>query len=275
MTGICPQQYYVGVMRCFHHTASIAAGCGCRISLAGLLAISAMLMTAPAIAVSDRPTVIELFSSQGCSSCGPANVYLGDLAKDDQIIALTFPVTYWDYLGWKDTFARREFDERQRAYARSDGSNQVYTPQIIIDGEHREAAGYPAIIGAVISYQLEERPPAVPVSLILVGKRIMVSINAGALPAGFASATVWLLPYDSHSTVSIKAGENRGRHEPYFNVVREMTPIGMWHGEPLQIGLPVKDMRNTGASGFAVLLQAEGTGPILGAAKMAFSILAD
>lgn len=235
-----------------------------------ILAAGACLFAAPAAALPDRPTVVELFTSQGCGSCGPANAYLGTLAKSDDIIALTYPVTYWDYLGWKDTFAKPSFDERQRAYAANDRSQHVYTPQMIIDGEHHDNNGNPATVQAVIAFQEEERPASVPVKLISAGKHIAVSIGSGQLPAGFSSATVWLLQYDSHAVAAIKSGENKGRREVYFNVVRAMTPIGIWRGTPLQTSLPQKELRDTGYSGFVVLLQAERNGPILGAAKLAF-----
>lgn len=233
------------------------------------------LWSYPAYPAGDRPTVVELYTSQGCGSCTAADAYLQQLGKRDDIIALTFPVTYWDYLGWKDTFAKPEFDNRQRAYAAVADSRDIYTPQIIIDGEHREVASEIQVVDEVVSYQIGVRPPAVAINLWPGPRAFAVNIGAGELPRGSQSATVWLVQYDARRQVTIGAGENAGRQLSYFNVVRNMTPVGIWNGEAKGLNLPIRDLRRAGYSGFAILLQVDGNGPILGAAKMDLTRLSD
>ena len=124
-----------------------------------------LLVPGVGLALDDRPTVVELYTSQGCGSCITADGHMQQLSKRDEVIALTFPVTYWDYLGWKDTLAKPEFDARQRAYATAAGSADIYTPQIIIDGMHREVGSETDVIDEVIAFQTGARPPAVEISL--------------------------------------------------------------------------------------------------------------
>ncbi len=226
-------------------------------------------------AANDRPTVVELYTSQGCSSCVTADTYVQKLSKRDDVIALTFPVTYWDYLGWKDTLAKPEYDARQRAYASSDAKADIYTPQIIIDGTYREIGSQTEVIDEVIAYQAGARPPAVAIDLWPGPRTIAVNIASGTLPAGTLSATIRLIQYDARKLVTITGGENSGKQLSYTNVVRSMTPVGVWRGEAMGLNLPVRDFRRAGYSGFAVLVQADDGGPILGAAKMDISRLRD
>lgn len=242
-------------------------------ALAGLIMLFVMPCLVPARAADDRPTVVELFTSQGCGSCVTADAYLQSLAKRDDVIALTFPVTYWDYLGWKDTLARPEFDERQRAFATAAASADIYTPQIVIDGVHREVASQPDVIDGLIAFQAADRKPAVAIDLRPVPGIIAVNIGAGSLPDGVQSATIRLIQYDARKLVTIHKGENAGKQLSYANVVRSMTPVGVWRGEAMGLNLPVRDFRRAGYSGIAILLQAGDAGPILGAAKMDFSSL--
>lgn len=243
------------------------------IALAGLTILLGAPSLIAARAADDRPTVVELYTSQGCGSCVTADAYLQILAKRDDVIALTFPVTYWDYLGWKDTLARPEFDERQRAFAIDASSADIYTPQIILDGTIREVASETAVIDELIAFQINERPPAVAIILWPGPKSIAVNIAAGELPAGTQSATIRLIQYDARRIVKIGAGENAGKQLIYTNVVRNMTPAGIWRGAAMGLNLPIRDFRRAGYSGFAVLLQVDDAGPILGAAKMDFSLL--
>jgi len=224
-------------------------------------------------AADDRPTVVELYTSQGCGSCVSADAYIQQLSKRDDIIALTFPVTYWDYLGWKDTLARPEFDERQRAYAVAAGSADVYTPQIIIDGVHREVGSQSDVIDELIAFQTGDRKTSVAINLRLGNKTVAVNFAAGALPTGAQSATIWLIQYDARKLVTITKGENAGKQLSYGNVVRAMTPVGVWQGEAMGLILPMRDFRRAGYSGIAVLLQVDDGGPILGATKMDISSL--
>lgn len=229
----------------------------------------------PAHAADDRPTVVELYTSQGCGSCISADAYLQQLSKRDDVIALTFPVTYWDYLGWKDTLAKPEYDARQRAYAMAANSGDIYTPQIIIDGIHREVASQTEVIDEVIAFQIGARKASVAIDLWPGNKTIAVNVASGTLPVGTQSATILLIHYDARQSVTIDKGENAGKQLSYGNVVRTLTPIGVWQGEATGLTLPIRDFRRAGYSGIAVLLQVDDAGPILGAAKMDISKLGD
>lgn len=240
-----------------------------------LVVIFCLLAHSPSYALDDRPSVVELYTSQGCSSCITADTYLQNISKRDDVIALTFPVTYWDYLGWKDTLAKPEYDTRQRAYATAAGSADIYTPQIIIDGQHREVGSQTEVIDEVIAFQTGARKPAVAINLWPGPRTIAVNIAAGALPVGAQSATILLIQYDARKIVMISEGENAGRQLSYSNVVRSMTPVGVWQGEAMGLNLPIRDFRRAGYSGIAVLLQVDDVGPILGAAKMDFSRLGE
>lgn len=232
-----------------------------------------LLVPGAGLALDDRPTVVELYTSQGCSSCIIADRHMQQLSKREEVIALTFPVTYWDYLGWKDTLAKPEFDARQRAYATAAGSADIYTPQIIIDGVYREVGSETGVIDEVITYQTGARPPAVGINLWPGPLAIAVNIGAGTLPPGAQSASIRLIQYDTRQFVSVKAGENAGKELVYFNIVRSMTSVGIWQGQSMGLNLPIRDFRKAGYSGIAVLLQVDDGGPILGAAKMDFSRL--
>ncbi len=240
-----------------------------------LVVIFCLLAHSPSHALDDRPTVVELYTSQGCSSCVTADTYLQNISKRDDVIALTFPVTYWDYLGWKDTLAKPEFDARQRAYATAAGSADIYTPHIIVDGVHREVGSQTEVIDEVIAFQKGARKPAVAINLWPGSRTIAVNIAAGTLPVGAQSATILLIQYDARKIVLISEGENAGRQLSYSNVVRSMTPVGVWQGEAMGLNLPIRDFRRAGYSGIVVLLQIDDSGPILGAAKMDFSSLDD
>lgn len=240
-----------------------------RISAIAGAVLSCLVLPAPAArAAADRPTVVELYTSQGCAACVNADQYLQKLAVRKDVIALTIPVTYWDYLGWKDTFAKPEFDDRQRAYATAAGSSDIYTPQIIIDGEHIEVGSQTSVIDEVIAFQIGQRPPAVPIDLWPLGRTVVVNIGAHALPRGASSATIWLVQYQARRQVTVSAGENAGKMLSYANLVRNLTPLGVWRGESKGLSLPVRDLTKAAYSGFAVLLQVEDAGPVIGAAMM-------
>lgn len=217
------------------------------------------LIAAPARAAdAGRPTVIELFQSQGCSSCPPANAALIEISQRDDVLALNFSVDYWDQLGWKDTFAKHDFTERQWAYARAMGLGDVYTPQIVVNGR---AAG----VGAEASEMRElaernDRGAAGPEVTIEPGA---VAIGAGPAPA--RGADVWLARYQRGVIeVAVQRGENAGRTLAHGNVVREMVLLGHWSGAAERLTLPPA---NDPRLADAVLVQASGAGPILAAAR--------
>jgi hypothetical protein len=221
------------------------------------LAIAFSFSAAPALAAdASRPAVVELFQSQGCSSCPPANAALAAYADRPDILALTYAVTYWDRLGWKDTFAQSAFTERQYAYARSLGDSGVYTPEVVVNGR---AAGVGAEAAEVTALAAKTDRGASGPSLTLEADA--VAIGAGAAPAG--GAEVWLALYDPRTIeVAVARGENAGRKLAHRNVVKHLTRLGAWNGAATRLPLPP-----SGGLARAVIVQQRGVGPILAAAK--------
>jgi len=204
-----------------------------------------------------QPVVVELFQSQGCSSCPPANANVNAIAGRPGVLALSYGVTYWDYLGWKDTFAKPQYTARQRDYARSLGHTNVHTPQVIINGQ-RELIGNDSrqLDGAI-------RSTGAPVGPSIAVRGGRVEVGAGRAPAG--AATVWLVRYDPRvRAVPIRRGENGGRTLPHRNIVVEMTALGRWDGKAARFDLPAAQDR---ALATAILVQTGKTGPILAAAR--------
>lgn len=213
--------------------------------------------------------VVELFTSQGCSSCPAADALLGEYADRADVLALSFNVDYWDMLGWKDTLASHDNTERQRNYALARGDGQVYTPQAVIDGRTHVVGSNRDQIEAAL--KTNDGALAVPISLSLSGDSL--SVNIGAAAAGdMPHATLWLVMYDRSVTVPIERGENSGRSITYSNVVRKLRPIAMWKGEPMSVDLPKSEIEHAKVGRCAVLLQSERDGglpgPILGAATI-------
>ncbi len=218
---------------------------------------------------SGQKTVIELYTSQGCYSCPPADAFLGELIKRDDVIALTLPVDYWDYLGWKDTFGSPAHSKRQRDYARRRGDRQVYTPQMVFNGKrHAVGSRRNAVFDALKEESRADQSTQVQVTLKSDGKSIMVSAGGFAGAGEAPSATIWLLLSSKAETVAIKRGENRGKTLTYHNVVRQMVPIGAWHGKAIEVELPKSDVME-GYDGCTAILQVNGAGEILGAAHFA------
>ena len=205
-----------------------------------------------------RPlTVVELFQSQGCSSCPPANANINALSDRSDLLVLSYGVTYWDNLGWKDTFASKTFTDRQWAYAKGLKHGQVWTPQVVINGRAD-------VVGTTLA-EIDAAARKAPIGA--GGPQLSVSsgvltISAAARPA---KADVWLVRYDPAIVqVPIKRGENTGKTLPHRNVVREMTRLGAYSGQALTYRLPVgADPRLR----TAILVQAGPGGPILAAAK--------
>jgi hypothetical protein len=226
------------------------------------------MAAAPACAEQPR-AVIELFTSQGCSSCPPADQLLTELAKERDLVVLSLPVDYWDYLGWKDTLASPVYSSRQRAYAQRRGDGQVYTPQVVVDGlVHALGSSRSDIETATRTARGKEGALSVPITLTETGSSITVNLGAGGSEA--KSGSVWLCPVIKAQEVAIGRGENRGRSITYANVVRGLVKIGEWKGEPLKLDVPAATAKQEGADGYVVLLQgAIGGRPsaILGAAK--------
>jgi hypothetical protein len=203
--------------------------------------------------------VVELFTSQGCSSCPPANANLAAIADRPDVLALSFGVTYWDYLGWKDSFARPEFTNRQYAYEHRLHRATAYTPQMVVNGEMDLIGNSAAELDRSIG-MAERNPPAAAPSVILGDGKVKI----GAGPAPEDAADIWLVRYDPAVVeVPVARGENGGRTLPHKNVVHELTRLGGWTGETVSFDLPpAPDGLNT-----AILVQSAYTGPILAAAK--------
>ncbi|HQY42897.1 MAG TPA: DUF1223 domain-containing protein [Paracoccaceae bacterium] len=207
-----------------------------------------------------RPTVIELYTSQGCSSCPPADALLMELATRDDVVALALHVDYWDYIGWKDTFADPIYSKRQKAYARARGEKMVYTPQIVVNGTRTlvgvDATGLAALLRTDTSRALIE------LDIERSGDSLSVrAAGDGAVPAG---SFVQLVRYIPQATVQIERGENAGRSITYSNVVTSWQQVVVWDGtEPLDLTLNVP-----GDLGVAVLIQAPGPGQMVAAAAL-------
>ncbi len=211
--------------------------------------------------------VVELFTSQGCSSCPPADALLEKYVTRPDVLALTFPVDYWDYLGWKDTYASPRFSERQRAYAKARGDGSVYTPQAVINGRTHAVGSRKKMIDKSIMAMDRLAPLSVPLTFRVEDK--MMLIDVGASPDGKSSnATVWVAIVQKAGKVKVRRGENGGRTLSYYNIVRELTPVGMWTGEKETIRLDLASMTWPKSDACAVLVQEGIGGPIIGAAWM-------
>jgi len=237
-----------------------------RLAGACLLLASTSAFITPAL--SANPTVVELFTSQGCSSCPPADAILGKLKLRDDVIALTFPVDYWDYLGWKDTLASPANSKRQRDYARARGDRQIYTPQMVINGRVHVIGSQQESIDKAI--QSVAKDDSVNISMVADGDAIRLSVSSDSpTPSGsHDEVTLWLVLFKGAAAVKIGRGENRGNTITYNNVVRQMTPIGMWEGKPMTINLPKAQFVASGYDGCAVLLQRDNSHEIIAAAMM-------
>ena len=240
----------------------------------GLLMASVLAVWLPGTAqradADARPkTVIELFTSQGCSSCPPADALLGKYARKNDVIALTLPVDYWDYLGWKDTLASPAYSARQRSYARARGDGQVYTPQVVIDGiQHAVGSRKRSIERAIARTRDALKDRRVPLKMWTEGDALVIRVGAAPKGAKVKPATLWLALVKKSETVKIGRGENRGRTITYYRVVRDLTPVGRWTGKEVTVRLPKHHLQSNGSDGCTVMLQQDDAGPILAAAEL-------
>lgn len=232
-----------------------------------LLAALAAGLLLPGGAKADAPrAVIELFTSQGCSSCPPADALLKEMAKESDLIALSLHVDYWDYLGWKDTLSQPQFTERQRAYAGRRHDGQVYTPQAVVNGTvHALGSDRAAIERAITKSRDKFGALRVPVTLKEAGDKVTISVE-GDVPDG---SVLWLLSVASAESVAIARGENKGRDMAYTNVVHHVTKVGKVTGRA-SFDVPSAIAKPAGCDGYVALLQVtqpSGHLTILGAAK--------
>jgi hypothetical protein len=212
------------------------------------------LLLGPA-AASAQPVVLELFTSQGCSSCPPADALLTELARQPDVLALDLHVDYWDRLGWRDPFSSAAFTQRQRRYASLLGQDEIYTPELVVGGTQGVVGSDRAAVAAAI--QAARIAPQVMLQLRRETGQLVVQAGAGP-----GSATLWLAGFDPHRETQVGRGENGGRHLVEANVVRSLTTLADWLGTPLQLAVAPP-----AGEAAAVFLQ-RADGRIIGAAMM-------
>jgi len=223
--------------------------------------LSLILAVVPAAALAKTPVVVELYTAQGCGACVEADAHLAKAAEQPGVLVLTFPVDYWDYLGWTDTFAKPEFADRQKAYVAKLSLREPYTPQVVVDG-HLQANAVKAERVDKLVHDAARSPHDPPdIRFIAGGKR--VDVGSGRRPKG--GAEVWLVRYDPREQdVAVKSGDNKGQTVVQKNVVREVVRLGAWKGAPVTFRLPAasEDGLKT-----VVLVQGAHGGRILGVAQ--------
>jgi hypothetical protein len=233
---------------------------------AGLLTAGCALANA-----SETRAVAELFTSQGCSSCPPADKLLGELANDPSLVVLSLPIDYWDYLGWKDTLGSAGHSARQRAYARVRGDREVYTPQIVVNGAtHVLGSDHAAIERAIAQTDRNAAVMSLPVLMSLGGGDLNVKVAPGK---DRSSGEVWLCPLARSVPVAIGRGENSGRTVTYYNVVRRWLKLGDWTGTESTWRVSLSDIMTDEIDAAAIMVQQgsrEKPGIILGAALTPF-----
>ena len=218
----------------------------------------------PGFAAATRPVIVELFTSQGCSSCPPADAFLETLKNKPGIVALSYHVDYWDYLGWRDTLGSPEYSQRQYDYAKSRGDSNVYTPQMIINGgSHFVGSQTSKVSAGIAEARASYGAQWVDIAMSDNKTDIMIDIAAGGPTK---KATLWLMAFAPSISTDIKKGENAGKFIAYHNVVRKMVPAGMWHGEAAKIVLPRESVIPEDCKGWVALLQDGKVGSVIGAA---------
>jgi hypothetical protein len=211
-------------------------------------------------AAAKPPVLVELFTAQGCGSCNDANGYLGKLAERPGVLALTYSVDYWDYLGWTDTFAKPEYAERQKAYVARLKLREPYTPQVVIDGREEAQGLKTAEVDRLV--RAAAGAPRNPPDIRFVGAR-RVDVGSGRVAKG--GAEVWLIRYDPRAVeVPVKAGDNRGQTVVQKNVVREIRRLGFWRGRPQAYRVPAATEEGLQT---VVVVQAPRGGRVLGLAQ--------
>jgi hypothetical protein len=231
------------------------------------LAVVASALLASAGVRAEPRAVIELFTSQGCSSCPAADKLAGELARDPSLVVMSLPIDYWDYLGWKDTLALPGHTNRQRAYSKSRGDREVYTPQVVVNGTvHVLGSDKEAIDNAIAQTRNQQGTLSLAVSVSVSGEQISVSVPAGT--GAITKGEIWLCPISKDVPVAVGKGENSGHTITYHNVVRKWVRLGEWTGVARTFTLPLRDVTGAGADTVAVVVQAgskEAPGNMLGA----------
>ena len=222
-----------------------------------LVSLGFVALLSPAVAA-ERPVVVELFTSQGCSSCPPADAYLIELSKGRRdVLPLAFHVTYWDQLGWKDPFSLPSATERQSQYGRRFGDGS-YTPQIVVDGASGMVGSHRSAVASAIERAKRESVTAAAVSVTRNGKLVSIEVGSGS-----GNGRVLLIGFDREHTTPIGRGENGGRTLTEANIVRSIRPVGQWSGRPLKISEQFPEGQDV-----AVVLEAP-NGQVIGASRLA------
>lgn len=220
----------------------------------GALSVCAAI-AASGNALAQPRAVVELFTSQGCSSCPPADKIIGDLAKDPSVIALSMPIDYWDYLGWKDTLADSRFSARQKAYSQMRGDRDVYTPQVVVNGATQVIGSDADRIQGAISETKKGAVMTVPVSMSVSGKHVNVSVAASSNAPDTAHGEVWICSVSKAVPITVGRGENRGKQLTYYNVVRNWLKVGDWTGNAANWTLPLENISRDGVDAAVVYVQ--------------------
>jgi hypothetical protein len=246
-------------LRFFRHGRALLSACCLLVTI--MVGVQAGAAPSP-------PVVVELFTSQGCSSCPAAEAFLGELAARGDVLALAYHVDYWDYIGWRDPFATRETTQRQRDYARMLNQKYVYTPEMVVNGVAHGTGSDREAITDLIARQAEEASegPAVRIG-DAPGGGLAIHIGPTVDPRAFGGrpATIWFILFDREHRTSVALGENGGKTLVEHQIVRSIRPVGTWRGSPTEILLDAEEGQFT-EGGCAVLLQRDGTGPIIAAA---------
>jgi hypothetical protein len=215
--------------------------------------VVACASVASSFAGAEPRAVIELFTSQGCSSCPPADKLLSQFVADPSLIPISLPIDYWDYLGWKDTLADPRNSARQRAYSRMRGDRDVYTPQVVVNGSvHALGSDKEAIEAAIASSHKNGMTLSLPVTMTLADGRLLVSVPGGG--DGRSAAEVWICGLVKAATVAIGRGENRGKTITYHNVARHWVKLGTWNGSSATFSVPIHEF-DEGIDEAAVMVQ--------------------
>jgi len=208
----------------------------------------------------NNPVIVELYTSQGCSSCPPADALLNDLDKDPNVIALALHVDYWDYLGWKDTFSNNQYTLRQRAYARAAQKRTIYTPQMVVQGVNHVIGTHARDVKDYVAAH-NKATKRIDVQISRAGNILTITAAPTGLSVG--ASVVQVVRYEPEQTVSIRRGENAGRKISYGNIVVDWQVVGKWNGR----GTFRKNITVTGSLPIVVIIQKVKNGPILAAAR--------
>ena len=250
-----------------------------RFALVAMLCGVAPGQAARAAMTAEPVVVVELYTSQGCSSCPPANAFLAELAERKGLLALSFHVDYWNYMGWKDPFSSPQMTQRQRNYSQHLGQSYVFTPQMVIDGTSQAEGAARSKIEALL---VEARKGIDRKLLIRVSRGGLNEVKVG-LPARkmmekkpgeqstawvAKAATLWLVAYDNKHSTEVSKGENHGKTLSTYNVVRALKPAATWEGKPIEVVINLAEEIAAGYNNTAVLLQAGEGGRIIAAARL-------